>query len=368
MTIFLTMIAWIIFMRLVCQADMKTYKLYTGATAYKVSMGAAMLAMSYIIFWIGIRSGMADTPAYIYGFQTAPADLSQIPGILLSDVKGQAWQALVVLFKTLVSSNYHAWLMFLAVVMGSCVAICHQKYSEAFFFSIIIFILNGNATWMCNGMRQFLCVTLLMLAFPWLLKGKMKWYLGFICLLSLFHFTVLLMLPIYFIVRQRPWSKIVMLSMAGIILACLFAEPLAGEVEGALSSTSYKDSTVMLEEDDGVHPLRVCVAAAPVFLAWLHRKRIAKENNRLLNVCINMSLLTAALYLFGVFTSGTLMGRLPVYCEVYATIALPALINRFKSKGIRSALFSGCFLCYFAFFHLILGRFYYVSELTGLIR
>ncbi len=368
MIIYLSMILWIILIRVLCAGDMKFSPLPSGAKAYKVSTTVAFLTMGYIVFWIGMRSGIADTSAYIEGFKLSSSDLSQIPVLLASKAKGQAWGACIIVFKSIISDNYHVWFMVLAMVMGFSVAYCYQRYSEAFFFSMLLFILNGNFTWMFNGMRQFLCVTTLMLATPWLLKGKTVPYMLLIAALSLCHFTVWLMVPIYFVVRQKPWGKITLLSILGAGIACALAAPLAGTVEDALQSTSYAGSTVFEEGDDGVHPIRVIVAAIPAILAWFNRKNIEVENNKLLNICINMSILAVLLFTFGVFTSGILMGRLPIYCEVYAAISLPAFMLRITASNSRNIIMTACIIGYTAFYFLLFGNIYYISEITGLIK
>lgn len=367
MIIYISMILWVILMRVLCSREMRYTTLPSGGRAYKVSSTVACITVAYIIFWVGMRSGVADTRAYIGGFEANHKSLADIPSILLSNAKGQAWIALTVFFKNCISTNYHVWLMALALFMGLSVARCYQRYSEAFFFCIIIFILNGNFTWMLNGMRQFLCVCALMLALPWLIEGKTKHYMLLIAALSLVHFTVWLMVPLYFVLRLKPWSKFIWLSMLAVLCACFMANAVADFTEEVLQSTSYSGSTVFNEDDDGAHPIRVIVAAVPAVLAWIIRKRIEAENHTLLNICVNASIFSALLYLFGVFTSGVLMGRLPIYCEVIATMSLPAIINRFSKRNIQH-LYIASILGYTAFFILQGCGGYYVSEFTGVLK
>ncbi len=369
MIIYLSMILWVILMRVLCSGDMKYTTLPSGARAYKVSSTVACITIAYIIFWVGMRSGVADTSAYIETFEGNHANLADIFAILESNSKGYGWTALLVLFKNCISTDYHAWLMALALFMGLSVAHCYQKYSEAFFFCMLIFILNGNQSWMMNGMRQFFCVCALMLALPWLIKGKTWYYLTLLIILSSIHFTVLLMVPLYFILRWEPWSKLIWLSVAAIVCACYLADWVAVFAEDSLQSTSYAGSTVFNpdEADDGVHPLRVLVAAVPACLAWVKRKAISAEQNTLLNICINASLFTAMLYLFGVFTSGILMGRLPIYCEVFATLGLPAIIQRFSKPQHRRLLYTTCVVFYSLFYYATLGSSYYISDITGFL-
>ncbi len=368
MIIYISMILWVLLMRLLCTGGMQYGQLYNGARYYKVGKGVAFITMAYIVFWVGMRSGFVDTRAYINAFEHSSSDVSQVWPMLTSNTKGQAWHAMVIVFKAFISKDYHVWFMFLACLMGFSVSSCYCRYSEAFFFSMLIFILSANFTWLMNGLRQCLCATTLLLATPWLLQGKTVRYLALIAVLSFVHITVWLMVPIYFVVRQRPWGKMTLLAIVGTALACYLAVPLAGEVEEAMEATSYAGSTLFKEGDDGVHPLRVLVAAAPAMLGWVMRRRIAEENNAMLNIGINLSLIAALQFAFGVFTSGILMGRLPFYCAVYAPITLTLLINRLSAPALRKLLTVFCLFAYAAFFYLVYSKgMYYISDLTGFI-
>ncbi len=362
------MMLWVLLMRVVCAPGIQYGTLYNGARYYKVSKMVSFLTMGYIVFWIGMRSAFVDTAAYIQSFQTSSSDISQVPAMLASKIKGQGWKALEIIFKSLVSHDYHAWLMFMACVMGFSVSVCYRRYSEAFFFSMLLFILSGNFSWLMNGLRQCFCATILLLATPWLLRGKTIHYMALIAALSLVHFTVWLMVPIYFVVRQRPWGKMTLLAIVGTSLACYLVVPLAGEVETALENTSYAGSTMFMEGDDGVHPLRVLIAAVPAVLGWMMRRRLRVENNSMLDVGINMSILSALLNTFGVFTSGILMGRLPFYCDVYSAITLTLLINRLSNPTFRKLVAASCLVSYAIFFYLTCSQgMYYISDLTGFI-
>lgn len=367
MPIFVSMIVWICLMRLLCSSHMKTIHLPGGSKGYKVSRSVSILTMGYIVFWIGMSSYMADSTAYILTFQKTSTDLSRISEILLSDDKGVLWSASVVLFKTLISADYQVWLMALSILMGFSVSACYRKYSEAFFFSMLLFVLSTDFSWMFNGIRQFVCVTALMLAFPWLIKGETKKYLLLIAILSQIHFTVLIMAPIYFVVRQKPWGKMVTLTIIGVCLMCAFISPFVGMMESALESTSYNGKFIISADDDGAHPIRVVILAIPAIFAWLSRKRIDKENNKVINICINLCLISSLLMLFAVFTSGIMMGRLAIYCSVYSAILLPMVINRWPDKSLRKLLQIAAVVFYCYYFYISTTGLYYYSIITGWI-
>ena len=66
------MIVWIVVLgiwnKLVKQSQEKTQRFIQKQSDYKVPMYLAILTFGYIIFWVGMRSGVADTRAYINSF------------------------------------------------------------------------------------------------------------------------------------------------------------------------------------------------------------------------------------------------------------------------------------------------------------
>lgn len=359
------MIAWVVLMRILCSGSMRYTRIPGGGRAYKVPVMVSVLTMGYIVFWIGMSCFMADSTAYIRSFIKTVPDLSKIPDILDAGGRSVLWDIHIILFKALVSDYYQTWLMALTMLMGFSIAHWLKKYSEAFFFSLLLFVLNTDFTWMYNGIRQFTCVTILLLAFPWLTKGETKKYLALVAILSQVHFSVLIMIPIYFVVRQKPWSKLLILSIFAVCGICAFSGAFADSMETVLEHTSYKGASIISKDDDGAHPVRALILAVPAILAWINRKRIEAENNPVLNICVNLSLQAALLMFIAVFTSGIMMGRLAIYCSIYSFLTLPMVIARWPNKQLRTPIQLACVVCYGLYFSLEMRGGYYYSILTG---
>ena len=80
-----------------------------------------------------------------------------------------------------------------------------------------------------------------------------------------------------------------------------------------------------------------------------------------------MSLVSAALYLVGMFTSGILIGRLPIYCDVYDLILIPFLLQAAfdnQERKISKPIYTCVLLLYF---YLLSSNCYYISDITGLL-
>lgn len=335
----------------------------------KIPIAYAIIVFGYFIFWIGMRKYVADTTAYINGFEKIPTDFFTAWSQIDWEGKSPGFDIFNIIFKCFISQDYQWWLMTIAIICGVCVMTVLRKYSCDFFFSSFLFITLLTFFWMMNGMRQFICVAILFLCCGWIKDGKFIRFLIAVLLMSTFHMTALLMIPIYFVARSKPWDKKIGLFIVGIILICIFAEPFFSGVDSALGNTAYAGVTGQFEEDDGVNPIRVLFYAVPPVIAFVFRQKLELyyEKNPVITICVNMSLITAALYLVGVFTSGILIGRLPIYAEVYDLILIPYLLNVCFKKQERAIVKPIYVLVLVLFFYLLSVNFGYHSDMTGYI-
>lgn len=374
MIIYWSMILWVVLIYFVYSMGHKEevmltdYNIQQGIQK-KIPLAYAIVVFGYFIFWIGMRKYVADTTAYINMFQSIPADFSTAWNQIDWEGKNPGFDIFNIIFKCFISQDFQWWLMTIAIISGVCIMIVLRKYSCSFFFSSFLFMTLLTFQWMMNGMRQFICVAVLFLCCDWIKDGKFIRFLIAVLLMSTFHMTALLMIPIYFVARSKPWDKKIGLFIVGIILICIFAEPFFSGVDSALGNTAYAGATSQFEEDDGVNPLKFLFIAIPAVIAFWKRDVLRQyyEKNALLPICINMSLIASALYFVGIFTSGILIGRLPIYAEVYDLILIPYLLNVCFSKTERSIIKPVYVLILILFFYLLSNGMGYHSDITGYI-
>lgn len=361
MIIYYSMILWVGLMSLL------TAGIERDRYFKKVPMIMAVLTFAYLIFWIGMRQSYIDTAAYIRTFRAVDASLSQIPDLWMEESKSPGFDTLQVLFKHFISTDPQAWLMAIAVVSGVPVMLTFRKHSENFFFSVFLFLATTSFTWMMNGIRQFLVVAILFGCSDWIEENKWLRFTMLVLLLSTIHYTALIMIPVFWIVRGRPWGKRIFLFIGVILLCSLFVDSFIQVIENVLENTPYSGITDQFASDDGVNPLRVAVHCVPVAVAFFGRKRLEELDNPYVNLCVNMSIISAGLYFIGMFTSGILVGRLPIYCSLYNLMLLPYLFNHCFSPRDRKYMYLFCALGYVAYFFVIFRGNVYVSRITGVI-
>lgn len=333
----------------------------------KVPWVYCILTFGYFIFWAGIRTGYIDTATYILHFNSVSESLHEIPKLWISQVKAPGFDTFNVLFKHFISDDYHVWFMVIALASGVPIMCVLRKYSTNFFYSAFLFVVTLNITWMLNGIRQFLVVAILFGACGWIERNEWKKYMLLIFLLSTIHYTALIMIPLYFITQGKAWNKKTLFLICLALLVMLFTNPFISGLESLLEGTTYEGATAQFAYDDGVHPLRVLVAMVPPILAYAGRKSLERYNDRYINICVNMSIMSACIYFIGMFTSGILIGRLPIYCELYNLILLPYVLDKCCTLKTKRFLYIASVIGYFLFFYTQSGGLYYISDLTGLL-
>ena len=314
----------------------------------------AIVIFSVIILFSGLRSGIADTPAYIKMFNEYPTTrLEAIKVITDENAREPGFRLLSILFKSFISQDYHAWLFVIALITGICIMIPLYKYSCDFGISTFLFVASCQFTWMLNGMRQFLVASIMFACTHFILEKKTIPYIATVLLLSTIHTSLLIMIPVYFIVRDEPWKKKNILFMILIILAMIFADRFTNILTDVVEDTNYSTSVNEFKDtDDGTNSIRILVEAVPTIIAFIYRKKIKEKATPLINISINMSMVATGLYIISkIARSGVLLGRLPIYFSLYNLILLPWLIkNVFEKKEKRLIMFS-MIVCYVFFFY-----------------
>lgn len=316
---------------------------------------AIILVLPYIL-WAGFRTnGFGDTGAYRRGFLGAPSQLGQLPEYLTAITKDKGFFVLTALLKSIIGNSDVLYFLILAAFQMICLALVYRKYSCNYWVSIFIFVASTDyLSWVHNGVRQFLAITLIMAATPLLLKKKYIPLIAVILLAATFHGSALIMLPVVFIVQGKAWNKKTVLCIIACICALVFVDQFTDILDSALSNTQYSNMVTDWEEwqDDGTNPIRVLVYSIPMLLSIIGRKQIAAENNFMIDVMVNFSILTCGIGLISMGTSGIFIGRLISFSSVYsASILLPWEIEHIFTKESSRLILSALIIGYVAFFY-----------------
>lgn len=333
----------------------------------------AIVIFSVIILFSGLRSGVADTYAYIKMFNEYPTTLLEAIEVITDEnAREPGFRLLSILFKSFISQDYHAWLFVIALITGICIMIPLYKYSCNFGVSAFLFVASCQFTWMLNGIRQFLVAAVLFACTPLILRKKPIPYIVTVLLLSSIHTSALIMIPAYFIVDSEPWSKKTMLFVGCIILAMLFTSEFTSILDTVVENSDYASSMHEFKDtDDGTNIIRILVESVPVILAFIYRRKIKDKLTPIIKISINMSLIASGLYIISkIARSGIMLGRLPIYFSLYNLILLPWLLNNIFERNEKRLVCYTMVICYIGFFYFQMcvawGGLEYVSDVLKL--
>lgn len=331
----------------------------------------AIVSFSLLVFFVGMRSGYGDTPAYISGFNAFSVDTNLLE-IFKSDSDQKGYDCLLFLFKKYISPDYTVFFMALAIFQGLAIVKLYYKFSCNFFMSAFLFMASTSFTWMMNGLRQFLAVCVILFFFDYIVDRKFFKFLLVLLVAFSIHESAIVWLPVYFIVAFKPWSFKIWACVA-VTLAIVFVldQYTTFFDDSALEDMEYMSTMLNYDngQDDGVNPIRVLIAAVPAVLAFVCHKRIKEINNPVINICINLSVVSVGIYAVGVVASGIMVGRIPIYFLLLNYVLLPWLLEKVltgKTKTVVTILCYVFYLIYFIYSLYYAGDPHYYSNQLGL--
>ena len=345
---------WVFFAALIGKsAGMHRRTKVLGKEERRATQLYAWLVILPLIFFAVTRSNyFADTPQYIREYRSIPDDLGGTMTYIRTRTKDTGFYALSAVIHLFAGEHFRYFFLVIALIQGYCLMKTYRKYSDDYWFAMFAFVATTDyLSWMYNGIRQFTAVAITFAAADSVFRKKYVKAVIMIAFASLFHKTALMMIPIIFIVQGRPWNwkTLVIMLGTGVVMSArgAFTETL----DVMLADTQYSNvvSDWTSWQDDGTNPLRVLVYSVPTILSLFCRKKIIKEGGRVIQVACNMSIMSSALYLISMVTSGIFMGRLPIYCSLYANgILLPWELKHVFGKSIRML----AIVCYTGFFFM----------------
>ena len=336
--------------------NMQREELVDGRRSFRWTPFAAYALVIPFVIWAGWRQHFGDTENYRRTFQSLPTGLSQI-GPYLSEVpKDRGFTLLELLFKTVISHSDVAFFVFIAAFQIWCLVHVYRKYSPNYWLSVFFFIASTDyLSWMFNGMRQFLAAVIVLLCVPLIAHRRYVLAVILVVLAAQIHLTALIFLPFIFVVNGRSWNFRTLLFIVGVITAILFLDRVTGFITEAMEDTAYEGDINILVNDDGTNIFRVLFYSVPALMAWVFRVRLDRTNDPIMNVCANLSIVAAGFYVFSFFTSGLLIGRLPIYFSLTNYILIPWLLREAFHQDSVVILESVFALVYVAFFYYQCG-------------
>lgn len=314
---------------------------------------ALILVIPYIL-WAGFRTNFGDSLAYKKMFNDVPSSLMQIGEYFTHNSKDQGFSVLMVFIKSIFGNSTLVFFMIIAIFQMLCLALTYRKYSCNYWISIFLFIASTDyLSWMHNGIRQFVAATAIFACFGMMVRKKYILLICIILLMATIHGSALMMIPIVFLIQGKAWNKKTLLFILVVMVAILFIDRLTPILNDVLVDTQYNDLVTndLWSTDDGTNILRVLVYSMPAILSLIGREYVREANDPVINLSVNCSIITAAIYALSAVSSGIYIGRLPIYTSLMSYIAMPWLIENIFTKNSAKIVKLFLICGYLAFFY-----------------
>ena len=333
--------------------DLRKTELVCGKPALRYHMWFAVLAFAPVIWIAGNRGWVGDTWLYRILYYQMPRSIIAIPSYLATIQKDKGFTVLSIVIKFFAGNDSVAYFTVLAIMQGIAIIVIFRKYSVNYILSIFLFIASTDyVSWMMNGLRQFMAVTIIFAATGLMLKKKYIPLIIIILIASTMHRSALIMIPLVLVGQGKAWNKKTLVFIFMALLGIVFVGEFTNFLGDALQETQYKNvmSDAAMFNDNGTNPIRVAVYSVPAIVAFIGRKMIRKVDNTVINLCTNMSIISMGLYLMSMVTSGIFIGRLPIYVSLYSYILLPWELDYLFTKTTRKYVYMsviGLYLIYY---------------------
>ena len=325
-----------------------------GRKEYRYKFIWAFIIFFPVIIMAGTRGSIGDTDSYRQMFQDMPQTFSALPQYFETLEKDKGFFLCSSIIKIIIGNNDTIYFMIIAFIQGISLVIAYRKFSSNYVMSIFLFLISSDyISWMFNGMRQFIAVSVTFACIGLILDNKRIKLIITILLMATIHGTALMMIPFAFMAKGRAWNKKTMMFIIAVVAAVVFVGRFTNLLDTALADTQYQNVVSDWEEfqDDGTSVLRVLVYAVPTILSYIGRRRIWEEDNPVINLSANMSIASTGLYVVSMFTSGIMIGRLPIYLSLYNYILLPWEIENLFTERSKKIVYIFMISAYIVFYY-----------------
>lgn len=359
MNVYIFIPIWIGIMAVVAASNQKLTKkrIVSGAEINQTNVIFAIITFLPIFFTVSMGDVLGDVWSYLASYKQLSTSFADIDW----SSKGPGFKVIEIIIKRIFGNNVDAFRIIIALIQSIPIVLVIRYYSSDYLMSMFLFVATAfYIGWMMNGLRQLTAAAIIFAATPLLVKKKYVPLIIIILLASTIHNTALIMLPVIFIVQGQAWNRRTVFFIIAVIIAMYVFGNNTSLFDSAIEGVGLDYSITASHKagDTGTSFFRVLVNMVPMIIALVFRKKI-DVNNKFINICVNMSVVTSGLYLISMVTSGILIGRLPGYTTLYNMILLPYLVknvfNEHDSKFVTIAMVVLYLIYYWYQMHIVSG-------------
>ncbi len=250
------------------------------------------------------------------------------------------------------SNEYYVFLGSITLIVTAIYSYSIDKICKYKFFSFFLLLFVGPYFFHFNGVRQSVAIALFFLSFKYVLEQKYVKYFLIIALGFTFHKSMLVCLPLYFILHNGVSRRSVLLVLIFFLIAMLSFSTLFQMV--SIVDERYLEHGKANDVSGGV----VTTIVSSVFLLWFLILR------KLNDIKSNQYDIALFLYLIGVLISvisvvqkvdPSGLQRLSLYFTQFQVVLFPISIMSIREHSLKLIVLFFSFAFYILYFVLTVG-------------
>ncbi|WP_176584723.1 EpsG family protein [Priestia megaterium] len=287
----------------------------------------------------GLRNNIGDTYFYMYAY-----NFYDFTWEIVKSQKDIGFGILQMLLQK-ISEDPQILVFTTALITNVLIVFVLYRYSRTFELSMYVYITGGLFLVTMNGIRQTLAAAIIFTATKFLMEGDWKRYFLVIIFASFFHQSALILIPIYFVVRSKAWSKATIALVTLAVIIVLGFNQFSALLFSAIQDTQYSEYQNFNE--GGANILRVAVNAGPLLIAFIGRdklRRIFPNSDSI----VNMALIGCVFMLIS--TQNWIFARFSIYFSLYQLIVISWIVKLFREKD-EKFIYYAILLFYFIYYY-----------------
>lgn len=309
---------------------------------------AIILVFMCMALFAGLRDKYVgtDTAAYVYGFSNVLN--KPLEGDYIDIFFDEPGYYLLEVFVHLFTDQYWGVLFAIAGICYVNVLYTINKYSENKILSLFTYITLGYYLFCFNAARQAIALSIYLLALPCIEKKQIVKYCTIVVIAAMFHKTILIMLPIYFILRMRySWKSISLIIISGLIIANMLPSLIvsASQIDEKFISYASMKAT-------GGYMLTIFYILLTLFF-MIMRKNIVTEKINEYDIFLLMLICGSVIYLVVILSGAYVeLTRFAAYFQIASIFLFAKIYNSQKhivSTGIMAMMCVGCLIYFYIF-------------------
>ncbi|MGL4672310.1 EpsG family protein [Cetobacterium sp.] len=297
-----------------------------------------LITTAIFIFVGGVRSNIGDTYFYKHSY-----DLLVLTGDALGYEEG-----FLKLMEFLIkfSSDSQILIFTVAFICNLFILLSLRRDSTYFELSTYLYITSGYYLVTMNGMRQTMVAGVFFyFGIKFIKENKLVAYLLLVYFLTFFHNSANFLYIVYFLCKEKPFSKKVVLAVLGTAFITLFFSSFSSVVKDVSGDYGYYIDTF---NEGGAHILRAVIDGVPVLLGYRFRDDLEKKW-RYSSIFINLSTLNFIFMILAL--ENWIFARVTIYLSISNFILLPYIIKNCIKESKRNLIYIGCILFYFIYYY-----------------